>query len=241
MLNYIKAELYRNFNRLYFWLYTLIIAAIAALLVIPMNGHIKFTSLFEFVPQMAGMGIYLLLPMIDMITGEEQKNRTLKNIVSFGISRNKLVFSKIISTILLGLISVVIILGALFISGAVVIGVGTDFSLSIVGTFLLKFLVYIVLWIAALSIGTFFALFFKNNTMFSFMYAGVFIFTSKIIKLLTMLVSDKFEHVNKFLITTQFEKVATGNDLTFSLLVGIVYIIVFIGINIAYVKNMEIK
>lgn len=241
MLNYVKAELYRNFNRLYFWLYTLIIAAIAALLVIPANGHIKFTSLFEIAAQMAGIGIYLLLPIVDMVTGEEQKNRTLKNIISFGISRNKLVLSKIISTIILGLISLVIILGALFISGAVFMGVGSDFSLSILNTFILKFLVYIVLWIAALSIGTFFALFFKNNTMFSFMYAGLFIFTSKIVKLLTMFVSDKFENVKKILITTQFEKLASGNNYTFSLLVGVVYIIVFIGINMIYVKNMEIK
>ncbi|MCY6484950.1 ABC transporter permease [Clostridium aestuarii] len=248
MLNYIKAELYRNFNRKYFWVYTVGIAILSLILNILLFNYgtnVELTMLFEALNNFLTTGLFLVLPMIDMTTAEEQKNQTLKNVVSFGISRNKLVLSKIVTAVILGIISVCIILTVFLGSGAILLGIGEQFSINILNDFILRLLVSIILWIAAISVGTFLAFFFKNSTVFAFVYAGVFFMIRSIISLLELLVSDKFKCVKDILITTQFRNLSvqsvTNDTLIFASVVGLIYIIIFTILTMLYVKKMEVK
>ncbi|MCY6960410.1 ABC transporter permease [Clostridium brassicae] len=248
MLNYIKAELYRNFNRAYYWGYIGVLSALGIVMnIISLNGkmNVNLKGMFEFFTIILGAGMFLVLPIMDMVTAEERKNETLKNIVSFGVSRNKLVLSKIISTIILSLIAVIVILSTFFGSAVIIFGIGQDFSLNVLNTFMIKLLVSIILWTAAVSMGIFISFFFKSNVTFTFVYIGLFSMSKNIIKLLTTLVSDKFKYISNILITTQFDKIspqsATNDTLIFASLVGAVYIIVFTILTMLYVRKMEVK
>lgn len=251
MLNYIKAELYRNFNRVYFWGYTFSIAAFALLINILLKISnvsetvISLAELIEISTHMLTLPVFLIPAIVEMVTAEENKNLTNKNILSFGLSRNKFVLSKIIVSIILSTIAAVIILTLFFGSGTLLFGIGKSFSISLVINFVKRLLVSTLLWISSIAICTFLALIIKNTTTFAFIYAIIFVTFSKIIKLLSSFVSDKFHYIYDILISTQINKLSapelTNPTLISAALIGIVYTIVFTVLTMLYVKNKEIK
>ncbi|MEW9095874.1 MAG: ABC transporter permease [Clostridiaceae bacterium] len=256
MLNYIKAELYRNFNRAYFWVYTGFMAIFPLIFNIftkttKFASNMNLTVLFEFANAIIIAAIYFILPMVDIATAEEEKNLTLKNVASFGVSRNKLIMSKVIVATILSIISAVIILTVFFGSGTILFGVGQDFTMNIAIDYMRRLSGTTFLLIGAISVSTFLAFVIKNNNVFAFVYMGVFTILGKVILLLSKLVSDKFQYIYDILITTQlsnltrndlrvFEEV-TNSQLSSAALVGILYTIVFVGLTMMYVKNKEIK
>lgn len=251
MRNYIKAELYRNFNRLYFWCYSGVVAALLIILNIIFKSNnvanLNLTAFIGFGIMMFSMPIYMILPFIEMVTSEEQKNQTLKNSVSFGIPRYKIVISKIIVTVILSFIAAIIILIAYFGSALIFFGVGKDFSIDILYEFMKRIGVSVILWIAAITVGTFLALIFKKNNIFAFAYFCLFSIPSKIVKLLMELVSDKFKHVYNMFITTQITNLSSGEPslagktLTTAAIIGILYIVVFTILSVFYFNKKEIN
>ncbi|BDR71062.1 hypothetical protein K144313037_24740 [Clostridium tetani] len=251
MLNYIKAELYRNFNRIYFWGYTFSIAAFAVLINILLKisnvseTAISLVELIKISTHMLILPIFLIAAIVEMVTAEENKNLTSKNIISFGLSRNKFVLSKIIVSIILSIIAAVIILTLFFGSGTLLFGIGKGFSTSIVINFIKRLLVSTLLWIGSITICTFLASIIKNNTTFAFAYAALLVIFSKVIKLLSVFVSNKFQYIYDILISTQINKLTapelTSSTLICAALIGIVYTIVFTVLTMICVKNKEIK
>lgn len=248
MLNYIKADLYRVFNRLYFWVFTGCIAASAVLIFILFKvNHVNgmgLTAITSTVAKAIGIPVFLLIVLVDMITSEEHKNITLRNVVTFGMSRSKLIISKIITCVILMFIAAFIILAVCYGSGTLLFGLGSDFP----GTIkldLLKLLVAVPLWIAAISLGTLLSLVFTNNTAFAFVYAGAFVVVKSVIKLLAIFVNGGFMKVHALLITTQLDKVgaagAANQDFVTAIVSGIIYTIVFTGLSILYFERKEVK
>lgn len=248
MFNYIKAELYRSFNRMYFWVFTGVMAALALAIIIlsrvDNNVRLDFSMLLDTLLFVIGMPVYIVAGFIDMVSSEENKNQTLRNAITFGIPRQKLILSKVIVTVILSFISAFIVLGLFYGSATALFGIdqGTGAVLSKV---LPRLLAAIPLWIGAISIGTFLTIAIKNNTLFAFAYAGIFFFTSKVIKLLAYIVSDKFMKLNDYLITTRLGALSspslTSKELWTSALIGLCYTVVFIIISIVYFNKKEVK
>lgn len=252
MLNYIKAELYRNFNRMYFWNFTLLTSATVLFFIIigkifnsgnlPMLLHIGIEAL--------GAPIFLVLMTIDMVSGEEIKNLTLKNSVSFGIPRSKIVLSKIIVTVILSLIAAIIILAVFLGSGAILFGVEGVTS-ALFKDFTLRLLGAIPLWIGALSVGTFLSFIFTNYTLFSLAYAAIFVLTRVVLQFLSTIVSDKFIYIHNILITSRLNSLSkiyqqgfqpvTTDIMIFAVTVGVAYTVVFTILTILYFSKKEVK
>ncbi len=255
MLNYIKAELYRSFNRLYLWNLVGITSALILLLVILGNannvGNLPF--LLQIGIEMLGVPIYLIIMIVDMVIGEEIKNLTLKNTISFGIPRGKIVLSKIIVTVILAFVAAIIILIVFLGSGAILFGV-EGVSSTLFKDFTLRLLAAIPLWIGAISLGTFLGFFFTNYTLCAFVYTGLFVVTGPIIRLLSTLVSDKFMYINNILITTRLKALSsmnlagvqeyqyiTADNLAFAVIVGIACTVVFAILSILYFRKKEVR
>lgn len=248
MLNYMKAELYRHFNRSLFWIYTGVIAALALGLNILFKSTttdgIGLTDSFVIITQMLILPVFLVATFIDMSTSEEQKNLTLKNAVSFGVPRSKIALSKVIITVILSFIAAAIILTVFWGSGLIFFGVGEGSS-QIIGDAAVRILTALPLWIGAISVGTFIAIVINNNTAAAFVYAGAFTVISSIFNLLTMIVSDKFSYISEFLITSQLSNLKVPNLPIEALLkaagIGIAYTILFTCLSMLYIKRKEIK
>ncbi len=249
MLNYIKAELYRNINRAYLWIATGICASVCLLLIILMKVSsstvsVGLDTLLLLTVGVLTLPIFLTIMFLDIAIAEEHKNLTMKNVLAFGLDRKKLVICKFIVSVILSLISGIIIMVVLFGVGTIVLGTGKSPASTDVDLFF-RILWAAPLWIGAVSVGTFLCIFIKNSTTFAFLYAGLFLISPKIFQLLTMFVSKKFEIVYNNLITTQLENLAMKN-LPNSVeihgaLIGAAYTVVFIILTIIYFKKVEVK
>lgn len=249
MINYIKAELYRNFHHVYFWTWTGVFAISSILLNILFRAGNSTTQ-----AQLLGtslmalpLPIYIVLCYIDMTSAEEQKNKTMKNVLSFGLSRNKFVLSKLIVSIILSFLGAFIIMGAFYGSGALLFKAGKDFSM-VLPIFIKSLVAALPLWIAAVSIGLFLSIAFSSNTIFSIAYVIIFSATAGIIKFLMIFVSKKFITVYNMLITVKLSNLSpqSGIKLTNHIIftdvtLGIVYTIIFTALTMIYFSKKEIK
>lgn len=248
MINYIKAELYRNFNRLYFWVFTGVLAALSLfiniLTIATDSPGISLSMLLDSSLYVLVVPVFLVAGIVDMVIAEENKNQTMRNVITFGVSRYKLVLSKIIVSIILAFISAFIILAIFFGSAAVLFGIDEG-VITVFPMVSIRLLTAVPLWIGAISIGTFLAIAISNNTLFGFAHAGIFFLTSKIIKLLSFAVSAKFMYINNYLITTRLNSlraadISTG-ELWSSAFIGLAYTIVFAILSIIYFNKKEVK
>lgn len=248
MFNYMRAELYRNFNRMYFWVFTVVMAALAVAIVILSRVdnivRLDFSMLLDTILYVMVMPVYIAAGFIDMVSAEENKNQTLRNAITFGIPRYKLVLSKLIVTVILALVSAFIVLGLFYGSAAALYGIDQATG-DVLSRVLPRLLTALPLWIGAVSIGTFLGLAINNNTLFGFAYAGVFFITSKIIMVLSYVVSDKFLKLNDYLISMRLSALKSPNltskDLWTSALIGLCYTVIFTIINMLYFNKKEIK
>lgn len=248
MFNYIRAELYRNFNRMYFWIFTGVMAALAlAINILSKSNNIPGVSLsmlLDSILYVLVMPVFIVAGFVDMVTAEENKNQTLRNAITFGISRQKLVLSKLIVSVILSIISAIIILGLFYGSAAALFGIDQG-TAEVLSKVLPRLLTALPLWIGAVSIGTFLAIAIKNNTLFGFAHAGIFFLTSKIILVLSYTVSDKIMRLNNYLITKRLTALSaqslTVKDLWTSALIGLCYSVVFTTISMLYFNKKEVK
>lgn len=246
MINYIKSDLYRNLNKLSFWIYTAILSIIAVSFAAVVNSihkqipSVTLSSSKIILPYVFMAVVYILIFYIEIITGDEKRNRTLKNVVSYGISRNTVAISKFISTAIIAIIASLIVLSIFSISILIFFG-GEKYLLM---EFIKRVLLAGVLWLGAISFGTFLYLIF-NGSISALIYVFTFLLSKNVINLLIFIVSDKFKYINEILISTRLTIIAseplTMNNVVFSLLVGIGYIVVFTGLSMLYLKNKEIR
>lgn len=248
MLNYIRAELYRNFNRAYLWLYTGIISALAVTLLSMLKNtgapNMGLSDMVKLCTYALSFPVFLVAAMLDMVTAEEQKNQTLRNVVTFGVSRSKIILSKIIVSIILAVVCAVIISLLFFGTDALLLGLGKNFPGEIKQD-TLRILAAVPLWCGAIAVGTFIFISISNIYAASFVYAGLFSATSKILQVLAYLVSDKFNYIRHILITTQLENLGapqlTSQGMLKAVFVGISYTVVFTVLSMIYFKKKEIK
>ena len=246
MINYIKADIYRSLNKVSYWVYTAIFAAISVAFTIVLYSihreipSINLNSVSIAIPYVFISPVYIIIFFIEVVTEDEERNGTLKNVVSYGVSRNTVVISKVISTVILSIISALIILGIFSIS-ILILFVGEKYVLI---EFIKRCLLASVLWAGAISFGTFLYLII-NGSMSAVIYIFSFLMAKNIIAFLTILVSDKLKYLNEILISNKLKIIAseplTMNNVGPALLVGIMYIVVFTGLGMIYLKNKEIK
>lgn len=116
MLNYIRAEFYKVFRRKYTWITLVIVLALEA---VPVSGwvftnvhgnHVDVCTGVTLVAVMLSMGFCATLITGDMVFAGQYKNSTLKNEVSFGLSRTRIYLGKlIVQTILSVLYCIVMV------------------------------------------------------------------------------------------------------------------------------------
>jgi ABC-2 type transport system permease protein len=248
MINYIRAELYRNFNRMYFWVFTGIAAALGLAITILAASTdtpgVSLSMILDSTLYVLAMPVFIVAAIVDMVTAEENKNQTLRNVITFGVSRYKLILSKVIVSVVLAFISAIIILVIFFGGAAAFFGIdpGVKTVLPMVS---IRLLTAVPLWIGAISIGTFLGMAINNNTLFGFAHAGIFFMTSKIIKLLAFTVSDKFMNINNYLITTRLSGLRAADipvgELWLSALIGLAYTAFFTILSMIYFNKKEVK
>lgn len=125
MINYIRSEIYRNLRAKGNYLFILGAMAFVVFLNIVLwifaNGDPYFpygTTKFAFSNLYAQLQIPMILCVaaVSIMFGQEYKNQTLKNTISFGISRSNIYFGKFLMSIIFSVVTVICVCGVFIFS-----------------------------------------------------------------------------------------------------------------------------
>ena len=136
MVNTIQAEIYKLTRRPYFYVFNLCCAAFA-LLVIGCLAYIKYTAPanqdavnfpFSLNILLMGMpvGLYLVAVGGDAVFSEQYKYNTLKNEVSYGLTRVQVYLARLVVTLLLMIVVFVVTIGVYLLASLVLLGIPSD-------------------------------------------------------------------------------------------------------------------
>lgn len=248
MLNLIKADLYKVFNRAYMYVFLgiMVVLSIAAnVLLKTANVPVTAYDIMQMGLDSLIIPIFLVIMFVDITASEEIKDGILKNTVAFGISRVKLYISKIVSSVILAFISAFVILTAFIGSAFLIFEPGKHFTGSFAADFSYRILSAIPLYIAAIVICMMLAFIIKKNMLFAFTYAALFVVINLIVKVLYTLVSEKFLWVYNLLITRNLKflsgDIVTSTQMLTAAGIGFAYAIIFTLMGIMVFKKQELK
>lgn len=181
MLNYIKSEWYRLIRDKSYWVLTFIFSVLVLAASIVLNISDKTTPnfpyantymLFSTIVMMMYLPFFLVSIIPSVIVGEEIKENTLKNSVSFGISRSTIFFGKWIISIIALFILAVITVSISIISGYLLL---EDSGISFLSDYLYGLLGVMPLMLAGLT--TYHTLYFitKNRNYVILIFSAIYI------------------------------------------------------------------
>ncbi|WP_195267176.1 ABC transporter permease [Eubacterium sp. 1001713B170207_170306_E7] len=223
MLNYIKAECFKTFKRVYLrstlLIFVLLAIALNLTFFITFRGgsstevqEVIRTSLSVVVPMLLIM-VYMVLIIVDIVFSEEYKYKTFKNTLSFGFTRTQVYLGKlavsIIVTAVLFLITLAVYLASLFL----LLGFPEDMSL--IRLVFNRIAVAIPLYIGALCLCNACAFIIPNSTAFSFVYMGLLIVPYLLFYALTLL-NPAFMPLFSMALVTPFYTAIMGLDISLS-------------------------
>lgn len=182
MLNYIHAEFYKLLRRPYTYITLGVMLLLEGLLVAGFtfhNSHSFATPFGKAVVMIAAFGSIGLVTCLltgDIVFAGQYKNSTLKNEVSFGLSRTHIYLGKLIAQVILSLLYMVIMLGGYITLCAVLLphnleGFPTDTEAFVIVGYFLG--VSIPLWIGAQAAACMCQFLINGDTASSFAYVGL--------------------------------------------------------------------
>lgn len=254
MLNYMAAEFDKILKRKYFWVSMMVVLLLALsgcwafTYINHMRTNVVPLALEDFIDvgtSLAPSVIYLLIIFVDMITIEEFKFNTIKNIASSGLSRVKIYISKNIEIIVTAIIGTAInTVGSLGL-GYVILGVQNPEivigNLKLLGISLAN---YVFLWMGALSILHFIATFLKNGTAACLIYIALFMLLGTMLGALGAYVSPIFNTLNDMWLGTQISTVSHVGDpletLLQSIMMGMGYTVGFGALGAFLFKRADV-
>lgn len=208
MLNYIRAEIYKLLRRPYTYITLGVMLALEALYASMFAFHNAHSLATPFggavvtIVELGTIGFCICLLTGDIVFAGQYKNSTLKNEVSFGLSRTQIYLGKLLTQTLLSIVYLVVMMAFFLGLCAVCLPMesGAGFysaskALTIVGYFLAAGL---PLWIGAQAVVCM-CLFLVNGEMAgSFLYVGIVFVLETIVELVGLLAGGG---VGKLLLT----------------------------------------
>lgn len=206
MLNYLRAEFYKVFHRKYIYVFTgvLVLLALFINVVMATSGSdqlmsVLFTSLiFLLMPV-----LYLFLFFADITGNEEYKVQTYKNAVSFGLSREKIYWSKLIVTTVISVLCLAVVL-VVFIGAGILLSGGSGLAGETAQLFFVRLGVSVPLYLGCIGIAVMLAMVFRSTVAFVSVYIAFMGVTGNVFQLLG-LKYDIFNTLKGYLIPTQFD------------------------------------
>lgn len=197
MLNYIRAEIYKVLRRKYVYVALGIMLVLEALLVAANVFHnanglaTYFGENIVFVTELGSIGFCIVLLTGDMVFAGQYKNSTLKNEVSFGLSRERIYLGKLISQTLLSVLYLVVMMGffiaacAIFLPHSMDVYFSDTFSLAIVGYYLA---VGFPLWVGAQAACCMCLFLIHSDMVASIVYMGIVFTLDTVVQLAGILI-----------------------------------------------------
>lgn len=208
MFKLIHADLYKVFHRVYFYVLTLVVSALSFIVIL--SAHSNSTpqgdmvaSILQFAVQYLSLPVMILPCLTDIVLNEEYREHTVKNTMAYGTNRVQLYSAKLITAFLLGVIMLIVVM-IVFVGGALLLLPHEGLTTAIMGDFLARLGVAVVVYAACLSMAAFFSTLCSRNTLWMFLFYGVFFFTDLLLHLF------KLDEGIKYVLKTQFNHISAN-------------------------------
>lgn len=259
MLNYIRAEFYKVFHRKYTWITLIVVLVLEALLVsgwvfINVNGsEIDFSTGAGTLMVLLSVGFYATLITGDMVFAGQYKNSTMKNEVSYGLSRARIYLGKLIVQTIMSILFCAVMIG--FYLGLCWLGLYHDAGADAIILEQLGYCLAVAfpLWIGVQAAACAMMFLIKSEMGAVFASLGIFAVAPNVIWLAAAMISGPAGHpVGDALMTvynhmpTVMAEAAqnTGMDWAYcgkAWIVGVVWLVVFTVIGLCGFRRKEIK
>lgn len=103
LLIYIKAEFYKACRRRYTWVFLAVMLALETLFALMWIGPREFDYMVALLATTMQLGCFLSVILVSIVVSDSYKTGTLKNEVSFGLSRSRIYLGKLWAAALLSL------------------------------------------------------------------------------------------------------------------------------------------
>ena len=212
MRNYLAAECYKVFRRKYLYLTLLVVLALEGLMLWGFwftwsngNTQMDFYSAVIMIPMMLSIGLYATILTGDMVFSEQYKHNTLKNEVSYGVSRVRIYLGKLAVATLVALLAAVVMV-ALYMAGCWVLLPHNELDqtgLALVGYTLAGAL---PLWLGAQGVVLACYFLVRNTTLAAFVAVALLGVVPSILQLCGLLIHPTFEMIRQFMPAVMLEQ-----------------------------------
>ena len=253
MLNLIKAELYRTFRRKY--TLVLLLGGAACAILVPLlfvsmrvTGVIApETSASELVPiclaPLCTFAYFGICMLVDCVFSDEYKHTTLKNTVSYGVTRTRIYFAKLAAELVLALLEMVAVVGVFCVSCYLFLGTGTPEAFELgLRLSLQKVAQVFPIWLAGLAIANVFY-FLTRGSAAVLGYLGVTLFIPVVI---SQFLTQAYVWAQKLVPYLMFTHIGTRPDfpefrLDIPWIIGPVWMAVAVFAGFVLFRRKEIK
>lgn len=212
MRNYLAAECYKVFRRKYLYLTLLVVLALEGLMLWGFwftwsngNTQMDFYSAVIMIPMMLSIGLYATILTGDMVFSEQYKHNTLKNEVSYGVSRVRIYLGKLAVSTLVALLAAVVMV-ALYMAGCWVLLPHNELDqtgLQLVGYTLVGAL---PLWLGTQGVALACYFLVRNTTLAAFVAVALLGVVPSILQLCGLLIHPTFEMIRQFMPAVMLEQ-----------------------------------
>ena len=212
MRNYLAAECYKVFRRKYLYLTLLVVLALEGLMLWGFwftwsngNTQMDFYSAVIMIPMMLSVGLYATILTGDMVFSEQYKHNTLKNEVSYGLSRVGIYLGKLAVATLVALLAAAVMAG-LYLAGCWVLLPHNELDqtgLALVGYTLAGAL---PLWLGAQGVVLACYFLVRNTTLAAFVAVALLGVVPSILQLCGLLIHPTFEMIRQFMPAVMLEQ-----------------------------------
>lgn len=212
MLKYMRAEIYKVLHRRYTYLFLLVVLACEVLLVSgwvftnARGNDVGFATGAGMLTMMLSVGLYCTVLTGDIVFSDQYKFNTLKNEVSYGISRSRIYMGKLIVSCVTALVLCAVIVAAYVGMCYLTLPHGT--AEEVAGTMRLVgycLLAALPLWLGGQALVNLVYFLVKSNTVAAFLVVGVIAAAPQVFKLLGILVHEAFTAAYNVMLTTPFD------------------------------------
>lgn len=211
MLNYLRSELYKTLKRKYTYIFTGGIVFFSFVLIMLIYGpgpelyaDTMFRLLISMLPILVVMGIVVM----DNVFSDEYKNNTIRNSVSFGISRSAIYAGKLLAGLISAIVMAAVIYAAYILFSLAILGVGED-TWSMLYKLGKSTLAALPLWIAGLALSACMFFIFKNGVIVGIATAVILAIFPQFLLVLELTVSPVFGVIYEWQIVTLLNAAAS--------------------------------
>ena len=243
MLKLIRADLYKSFHRMYLFIFMTVMAVLAVFLnSVLAVAHGSLEDSIGLASTLLVYPLFLISMFADIVMAEENKEHTVKNTISYGVTRTQLLLAKMIGTVLVAFSVAFVTVSVYMVSAFALLRPAKSDLAPVLSDFFLRLGVALLIYLAAAVLAALLAAVVKRNAMFTFAYFGILLVPVLLFKLMNLLdpFFGRMMYLTMFM-QSQVIAAAPQEQLWYAVCNALIHLAVFLTVGLVVFRKQEIN